>query len=333
MRKAAAAVVASCLFVVVSVSGQGVPALAPLPEIPGVTAKGTHLELVKEGFKSSEGPIVASDGSLLFGEHATSRIIKIDSAGNASTFLETSNNSSGLAYDSKGRLVSVQRGGPEGKPQLGVLLPTRASLVTESPQGPIEFPNDIVVNRQDGFYFTDSGRNPAPGETNPVRKGAATYYFGPDSRLIKLSDEVLPNGIQLSPDEKVLYINNLNDENIVAYDVQPDGSVRNRRTFGRLQTARAPEGSPIASRGMTQGFRPVGADGMAVDAAGRLYVTTTMGVQVLDPKGQHLGTLQTPRPTQNVAFAGVDRKTLYVLSSGTIWMVPTLTSGVMHRAK
>lgn len=78
------------------------------PDIPGVVVGGTKVQVFKEGFRSTEGPIALSDGSVLFTETVANRIVKIDQSGNASTFLENTNGSNALAFDSKGRLITVQ---------------------------------------------------------------------------------------------------------------------------------------------------------------------------------------------------------------------------------
>ena len=136
----------------------------------------------------------------------------------------------------------------------------------------------------------------------------------------------------LSPDEKTLYVTN--GGTILAFDIQPDGTVSNRRDFGKLASG--------------------GGDGMAVDAAGRLYVTAQAGgVQVFSPQGAHLGTIPTPRNVITVAFAGPDKKMLYVVGGGalapngleftlaegfrnnakTIYKIPLMAEGYKGRAK
>ena len=82
---------------------------------------------------------------------------------------------------------------------------------------------------------------------------------------------------------------------IVAFDVTGPGKLANRRDFAKLES---------------------GGDGMAVDAEGRLYVTFNPGVQVFDKTGASLGVIPTPRGVISVAFAGADKKTLYVVGSG-----------------
>ena len=75
---------------------------------------------------------------------------------------------------------------------------------------------------------------------------------------------------------------------------------------------------------------------MAVDAAGRLYVTTAPGVQVLSPEGRYLGLIPTPRPVISVAFSGIDKKTLYVVGSGALdpdGKEHTVPAGARNNAK
>src|SRR5688572_20195349 len=78
------------------------------PAIPGVIAAGTKVQVIKSGFSGTEGPIGMPDGSLIFTETQANRITRIDADNQTSTFLENTNGSNGLAFDSKGRLISVQ---------------------------------------------------------------------------------------------------------------------------------------------------------------------------------------------------------------------------------
>src|SRR5215204_3642628 len=112
------------------------------PAIPGVVAGGTKVQVLKEGFQGTEGPIAHADGSLLFTETNANRITKIDKDNNVSTFLENTNGSNGLAFDSKGRLISVQT--TPGQTKIGVIYPKGSEAVlTDSFEGkPFGRPND-----------------------------------------------------------------------------------------------------------------------------------------------------------------------------------------------
>ena len=288
------------------------------PEIPGVVRAGTRVQLIRDLFQATEGPIAMPDGSLLFTEQdaGDGRLVKIDKDDTISTYLDDTNRTIGLAYDPKGRLIAAQ----SRIPRIGVLAPTRMTLAEEYRGQPLVFPNDLVADRKGGIYFTDQVnsrfRPPPPGRTPLL------FYIRPDGTLVAVTDEVTrPNGVMLSPDEKILYATN--GPVITAFDVQPDGALRNGRTFAELA------GLPRNAAGEPQG----GADGVAVDAAGRFYAATGVGVQVFSPEGKHLGTIPVPLPPQAIAFAGPDKKTLYVVGRGAVYKIAMVAQGYLGRAK
>jgi gluconolactonase len=201
-----------------------------------------------------------------------------------------------------------------------VLAPTRATLASEHRSQPLIFPNDLVIDGKGGIYFTDQVNErfrPAPAGRTPL-----LLYITPDGQLTEASAQVEhPNGVMLSPDEMVLYATN--GPSIAAFDVQPDGTLRNFREF-----------APLAGLPRNDAGEPTGAaDGLAVDGEGRLYAATPVGVQVFAPDGQHLGTIPTPLPPQAIAFAGTDKKTLYIVGRGAVWRLAMIAQGWLERAK
>jgi gluconolactonase len=327
MRTLSAVLLAVGLCCAASLSGQGQgpppivksPPDTMAPDIPGVVAGGTKVQLIRDLFQSTEGPIVMPDGSVLFTEQdaGDGQLVKIDKDGNISTYLRDTNRTIGLAYDPKGRLIGTQ----SRIPRVGVLAPTRMTLAEEFEGVPLVFPNDLVIDKQGGIYFTDQLQTrfrPVPaGRTKPL-----IFYIRPDGKLVKASEDVAsPNGITLSPDEKVLYV--ANGPTIAAFDVQPDGTLRNFRTHATLV------GLNRNAQGQVQG----GADSICMDSAGRIYAATGVGIQVFSPQGQHLGTIPTPLPPQAPAFAGPDKKTLYVVGRGAVYKIAMLAQGVQGRAK
>lgn len=295
------------------------PTETTTPAIAGVVAAGTRVQLVAQGLRGTEGPIAMADGSLLFTEQTASVLTKVDGQGNRSTFLEKTNGANGVTFDSKGRLIATQ---PATK-EIAVLTPTRIVLASQFEGQPLMGPNDLIADKKGGIYFTDPGPNPGPGVSVP--RPPAVLYIRPDGTLIKVADGITrPNGVILSPDEKTLYVANTLGEAVVAFDVQPDGTVRNKRDFAKL-----------AGVTRTEGAVRSGADGLTVDEAGRLYVATQVGVQVFSPQGQALGTIPigvTGGP-QNLAFAGPDKKTLYVVGRGAMWKIAMQAQGFKGRAK
>ena len=287
------------------------PAETVTPEIAGVVAAGMKVVPIKDDVQNAQGAIAAPDGSLLFTERVLNRITKLDPAGNFSPYLENTDATNSFTIDRMGRLIVVQY----TPPQLAVLAPTRRVLADNFEGQKFGRPNDLVVDSKGGVYFTDD-MAPPPGKN-------AVYYVNPAGQILKITDRMgRPNGVQLSPDEKVLYVADPIGEHVMAFDVQPDGTVRNQREFARL------EGVTRAETGVTSG-----ADGIAVDAAGRLYVSSRIGIQVFSPQGQHLGTIPVSRTIQNLAFAGPDKKTLYLMGSGALYKIDMLAEGYKGRPK
>ena len=139
-------------------------------------------------------------------------------------------------------------------------------------------PNDLIADNHGGAYVT-----------------AECLYYASPAGVATVAQDLHTNGINLSPDEQTLYVTN--GGVIVAFDVKGPGVLANRRDFATLQAG---------SFG----------DGMAVDAAGRLYVSSGPGVQVFDRTGAFLGLIPTPRAVISITLAGPDRKTLYMVGSG-----------------
>jgi gluconolactonase len=291
--------------------------------IPGVAAAGTRIELIKEGFDGTEGPLALPDGSLIFTETTGNRITRIGADGSTSTYLDNSNGANGLGFGAGGALYAVQ----VREPRVGIVAPAdKARTLADQWDGlPFGRPNDLVVGKNGNVYFTDSGAPPGARGTQPARAVAkpAVYRIPPSGKLERVAADIeRPNGIQLSPDEKTLYVANTQGEHVLAYDVAPDGTIGKRRDFARLA------GWSKGETGWSSG-----ADGLAVDAAGRLYVASNAGIEVFGPRGEALGVIALPKKPQNLAFAGPDKHTLYVVGRGAAYRIALLAQGYEGRAK
>ncbi len=271
----------------------------PTPAIAGVVAAGAAIEIVKEGFDGTEGPLPQADGSLLFTENRANRIVRITPDNSSEVWLSPSGAANSLAVTSKGEIVAALT----EKPAIGVLNPAGAPrvLVSEFEGKPFNRPNDLVAGSH-GIYFTDPGTSPAAGE---APQPTAVYHLAVDGKLKRVADDIRrPNGIALSPDERTLYVANTAGEWVVAFDLDAKGVVTGRHDFAKLAGFRQTDNGPGS-----------GADGLAVDEKGRLYVASTAGVQVFSPRGEALGIIVLPKAPQNLAFAGKDRSTLYVVGA------------------
>jgi gluconolactonase len=296
--------------------------------IPGVVAAGARWTLVWQGTDNADGIVGTAAGGLLFAQEQPSQVSKLDADGHVSVFLRDTHGAGALSVDAAGRILAVERtctdpgrqsrgASPCAEPTVvGVLAPERKTLADSFEGKPLGRLNDLVADRKGGAYFTVGG----------------AYYVSAAGRVTSLGDNIRANGIMLSRDERIVYVTNGNT--ILAFDIQPDGTVTGRRDFGKLEAGGA-------------------GDGMAIDAAGRLYVTSGPGVQVLGPDGTYLGLIPTPRGVISVAFSGPDKKQLYVVGSGalgpdgkesvtpegvrnnakTIYKIPMLAQGFTGRAK
>lgn len=293
------------------------------PDIPGVVAAGTPVQFVADGFNGSEGPIGLPDGRLLFTETRSDRILAVDASDGISTFLEGSNGANGLALAPDGRLFAVQT--KSGSMGVGIVHPPEAAATLADGVGGLPFnrPNDLVVDRHGGLYFTDPGQALGPDAGKGLLP-VSVYYITPARELRRVAEGIaFPNGVLLSRDESVLYVNDSRGAHMLAFDVGAAGELANRRDFAQY------DGLETAADGSVRS----GADGLAIDSEGRLYAATYSGVQVFAPDGRRLGTIPTQRPAQNLAFAGPGKGTLYVVARGALLKVRMLSRGYPGRAK
>jgi len=308
-------------------------------DIPGVVKGGTKIERIKEGFNGLDDPIGLMDGTLVFSEPGARRLHRMDTRTlQSSVLVAESNESHGVSQDARGRLISAQA--RDGSTRIGVIYPSGSEVVlADNFEGkPFSRPNDVIVARNGGVYFTDPGLTVQQAEELVKTQGgkplaprlpAAVYYIPPGKAALRIEEKLIrPNGIQLSRDEKTLYVGDSNGIHIIAWDIQPNGLVRNRRTFGTL------EGRSTRDNGL--GGIKTFADGITIDNEGRLYVATGAGVEVLSPQGQHLGTIPVrcpPADCQNLAFSGPDKRTLYIAGAGSLYKVDMVARGFTGRPK
>ena len=277
--------------------------------IAGVVAAGATWQRAWSGFDNADGLVGTPDGGLIFAQEQPSRVRKVDLRGNDTVLVEHTQGGGSLTIDGRGRLIAVQRDEPT---KISVLLPVARTLATSFSDGrPLGRLNDLVANQEGGVYFTVGG----------------AYYLSPGGKISTVAADIRSNGIMLSTDERTLYVTN--GTTVLSFDVGEDGSTSNRRDFGRLAGDAA-------------------GDGMAIDSAGRLYVTAGYTVQVFSPQGLHLGAIPTPRSVISVAFAGAGKKVLFVVGHGavgadgverterpakTIYRMDMLAEGLFGRAK
>lgn len=290
--------------------------------IPGVVAAGEPITLIHDGLPGADGIVGMPDGTAVFIEQNSPRIVRINLDDSLTTLLPDSPGARALGVDSRGRLLGLMLSTPTAKADhLRVLYPPGAEtvLATAVEGKPLFQANDFVVTKRDGVYMTDAGTLMKPAGTEQT-----SIYFLPKEGTPRrvAGGVVMPNGIALSPDDRTLYVNDSRGDFLVGFDVQPDGALTNRRNVAAYQI----------SEDMRKTFA-YQADGLCVDADGRIYVAMPLSVQVFGPTGTFLGRIPLTKKMQNLAFAGKDRRSLYMVSQGSIWKVRTLAHGPLDRAK
>jgi gluconolactonase len=164
-------------------------------------------------------------------------------------------------------------------------------------------PNDIVFDKAGGMWFTDHGCSTADG-----RKFGAVYYAKPDGSLItRQRDHIIsPNGIGLSPDEKVVYVADTQLGRLWAFDVTESGVLSPGPGFapGRV-VCNLPDYQLL--------------DSLAVEAGGKVCVATIIngGVTAFDPDGTTEHFAFPDILCTNIVFGGDDMRTAWVTASST----------------
>jgi gluconolactonase len=297
------------------------------PEFDQLVPPNALIEKCAEGFNWSEGPVWFKD-SLVFSDVPENVIFQWKPGQTAATvFMKPSGmltphpgfqeqGSNGLGVDAQGRLLICQHG--ERRVARVEKDGSQTALADRFEGKHFNSPNDLALRKNGDLYFTDPPYGLEKLNDSPIKELTwnGVYRIAADGKVsLVIKDLTFPNGIAFSPDEKTLYIavSDPKHTNIMAYDVQADGSVANGREFFNAEAAKKP------------GLKG-GCDGMKVDAHGNVWATGPGGVLVLSPQGKHLGTLLTGQQTGNCAW-GDDGSTLYICADMFLCRVKTAVKG------
>jgi gluconolactonase len=286
-----------------------------------------QLEKLVGGLEWAEGPVwVPKSKSLLFSDVPRNVIFQWREGVGTRDFLYPSGytgsivrggalGSNGLALDEHGRLVLCQH----GDRRIARLNPDGSftTLARLWKYRRFNSPNDLVFDAQGNLYFTDPPYGLEKGNDDPAKElvFSGLFLLRPNGEVVLLTDKLsYPNGVDLSPDEKTLYVSVSDPKapRIMAYDLKEDGTLGEGRVFF--------DAAPLSKtrKGLTDGFK--------VDAQGNLFASGPGGLLVLSPEGQHLGTLQIGELVSNCAW-GEDGSTLYITADMYLCRIQTSTIG------
>ncbi|WP_309606898.1 SMP-30/gluconolactonase/LRE family protein [Phenylobacterium sp.] len=282
------------------------------------------IQLVAEGFEFPEGPIAMADGSIILTEIKGQRLTRVTPDGAKTTLVETGGGPNGAAIGPDGAIYITNNGGAfEWLDNQGLCIPgpTPASHTGGAIQrfdlktGQLTTlydacegrrligPNDLVFDRQGGFWFTDHGCSTPEG-----RKFGALYYAKIDgSHISRQRDHIIsPNGVGLSPDETTLYAADTQLGRLWAFDIAAPGVLGPPPGF-------AP-GRVVCN---LPGYQLL--DSLAVEAGGKVCVATIIngGVTAFDTDGT---TEHFPIPDlvcTNIVFGGADMRDAWITASST----------------
>jgi len=292
------------------------------PALDAIIDTSETIEDLADGFGGEQGPAEGplwwkEGGYLLFSDIHNNRRMKYQPGQGASAgvslFLEPTNRANGLTRDLKGRLVACEH---DSRRVTRLELDGSLTVICNSFQGrQLNRPNDVVVKSDGAIYFTDPWTSPNPPQQWDLTF-SGVYRLSPDLGTLSLlvDDFVLPNGLAFSPDESVLYINDTRRGLIRAFDMLPNGTLARAsdRVFADLR-----------------GAEPGVPDGMKVDTEGNVYCGGSGGIHIMDRTGKKLGRIVHGAPaTTNIAFGGVDWKTLYFTSRNHLGAVRVKIPGI-----
>ncbi|MCA9042171.1 MAG: SMP-30/gluconolactonase/LRE family protein [Planctomycetaceae bacterium] len=283
--------------------------------IEGIGPTGEVKELFTD-FAFTEGPASDGKGNLYFTDIPNNRINKVDAQGALASFLEPSGHCNGLMFDQQGMLYASSMDG--SLISINVETKETTTLAADYDGKRFNAPNDLVIDKSGGIYFTDP-RYRAP---DPWPQGVeAVYYRAADGTVTRLlEDRDAPNGVILSPDETKLYVIPSKETTMYVYPVESPGKLGTATTFCELKQ---PE--DITKRG--------GGDGLTIDVNGNLYITSALGLQVFTPAGEHLGIIEFPQQPANATFGGPENKTLYVTARTSLYAVEMEVAGHVFTGK
>ncbi|MGQ1948685.1 SMP-30/gluconolactonase/LRE family protein [Geofilum sp. OHC36d9] len=265
----------------------------------------SELEKLAGGFTFTEGPAVDAQGNVYFTDVANHLILIWTLDDQLDTFRINSGRANGLYFDKDENLLVCE--GEKG--QITSTSPDGdyKAIATQYDGKRFNQPNDIWPDAKGGVYFTD----PKYGgdDTELPQDGMHVYYINPShTSVIRVCDDFeKPNGLLGTPDGKILYVTDAQAGKTYKYDVQADGSLANKTLFVEF-----------------------GCDGMTIDKAGNMYLTTggKQAVDIFSPSGVLLESIAVPEKPSNICFSGKDRNQLFITARTSIYRVKLNAEGV-----
>ena len=279
---------------------------------------------VTSGLKFPEGPIAMPDGSVILVEIARGTLSRVSPDGKIDVIAETGGGPNGAALGPDGAVYICNNGGFEWYESNGLLFAGDIAedysggriervdiasgkvdvLYTQCNGNPLRGPNDIVFDKQGGFWFTDLGK----GYGRQKDRGAVFYAKIDGSHIEEMVFPIeTANGVGLSPDEDFVYVAETQGARLWKWELAGPGKLAGTGRTGQKNFVASPAGLSFF-------------DSLAVEADGTVCVATIMngGISRINPMDGSIRHVPTGDPmTTNICFGGDDLKTAYITASGT----------------
>lgn len=283
------------------------PASVPAQEryLPAIVAQGATLELLSGEFSFTEGPASDKEGNIYFTDQPNNRIMKWTVEGKMETFLQPCGRSNGLFFDNDGNLWACA----DENNELWKISPSKEiTKSTNQYQGArLNGPNDLWIAPNGKIYFTDPYfKRTWWNHTGIPQEKHRVYMYDPITGIITglVDDLAQPNGIVGTPDGKTLYVADNNGNQTWSFQINNDGTLRNKRLFCAMSS-----------------------DGITIDSEGNLYLTGN-GVTIFNKGGEKIGNIPVPESwTANVCFGGKERNYLYITASKGLYRIKMEVKG------
>jgi gluconolactonase len=224
--------------------------------ITALVIPGEDWQEVGAGLKTVGAPAVNAKGEVIFQNGSSSGMIGAD--GRPVESMPRLPMAEGQAFGPDGRLYGVS-----SKGDLNVSDPAGKSTSVRGVRG-----SDVVVANNGNAYVVQAANG---------REAGRIWLVRPDGKKQVVDTGIaIPGGVTLSPDQTLLYVNDARSHWVYSYQVQSDGTLLHKQRYYWLHSPDTEDATGDTS----------GAGGMRVDREGRLYVATTMGIQVCDQAGR-----------------------------------------------
>ena len=270
---------------------------------PEVLAPGAQVRELAKEFQFTEGPVADARGDVYFSDIPAARMYKWSPEKGILLVRENTGGTNGLAFDAAGKILGCQT--LTGRvmafdPNGSVAEVTVVAATYEGKR--FNQTNDLWVAPNGRVYFTD----PVYGRVERSQDGEHVYCVSADRKKVMrvIDDMVRPNGLIGTPDGGTLYVADLGGKKTYRYRVNEDGTLRDKMLFASM-----------------------GSDGMTIDAAGNVYMTTD-AVYVFTPGGKQIARIEIPQRPTNVCFAGKNGKTLFITAHSGVYAVESAIGGV-----